>query len=132
MFIGPYCDIGKGCKFGKNVTFQGRNRTGDECFFGDNVTIKYGTILTHKVTIGENTFIGPNVITLGSDVNRKTTHGTIIGQNCFIGAGVIINPGVKICNNVTVGAMSFVTKDITEEGTYVGVPARNINCKVKT
>ena len=31
-----------------------------------------------------------------------------------------------ICDNAVIGAGAVVTKDITEPGTYVGIPARKI------
>lgn len=33
---------------------------------------------------------------------------------------------VRICEDVTVGAGAVVVGDITESGTYVGVPARKV------
>lgn len=49
-----------------------------------------------------------------------------IGEDCWIGGGVIIVPGVKIGNGVTVGAGSVVTKDLPDRVVAVGNPARVI------
>jgi UDP-3-O-[3-hydroxymyristoyl] glucosamine N-acyltransferase len=125
-FIGSYCEIGENLSIGSNVIIQGRNRTGNFCRIDDNVTIKYGAILTSKVLLKKNAFLGPNVITLGSTHKREEVHGTIIGENSYIGAGSKIAGGVKISDNITVGAISFVNKDLTTEGIYVGIPAKII------
>ena len=63
--IGPYCEIKNNVTLGSNVVLQGRNRIAKNCVIDDNVTIKYGTILTNYVHIKECTFVGPNVIIFG-------------------------------------------------------------------
>ncbi len=49
-----------------------------------------------------------------------------VGNGTWIGAGAVVSNNVSICGEVTVGAGAVVVKDITESGTYVGVPARKI------
>ena len=71
-------------------------------------------------------FLGPNVITLGSTHKRVTVHGTTIGSNTYIGAGCKIAGGIIIGDNLTVGALSYVNKNINETGVYVGVPIKKI------
>ena len=44
---------------------------------------------------------------------------------CRIGSNVTLLP-VKICDDVTIGAGSVVTKDIVEPGIYAGNPTRRI------
>lgn len=122
--VGSYCEIGDSTVIGKNCVLQGRVRTGPEVVIEDEVVIKYGAILTNTALIKNNAFIGPNVITLGGGHNRQRVNGIIIGKNCYIGAGTKIASGVEICDNVVIGANSFVTKDIVESGIYVGTPAK--------
>lgn len=50
----------------------------------------------------------------------------VIGNNVYVGANAIILPNVHIADNVVIGAGAVVTKDITEDGVYVGVPAKRI------
>jgi UDP-3-O-[3-hydroxymyristoyl] glucosamine N-acyltransferase len=124
--IGSYCELEEYTTIGKNCTLQGRVRTGPHVVIEDDVVIKYGTILTDTALVKRNVFIGPNVITLGGGHDRKRINGTVIGRNCYIGAGTKIAGGVEICDNVVTGANSFVNKDITEPGIYVGTPVRKI------
>ena len=56
-------------------------------------------------------------------VRRIHTH-THIGNQCFIGMNSIILPGVKIGNNVIVGAGAVVTKDIPSNTIVAGNPAK--------
>jgi UDP-3-O-[3-hydroxymyristoyl] glucosamine N-acyltransferase len=124
--IGSYCELEEGTIVGNNCVLQGRVRTGPKVVIEDDVVIKYGTILTDTALVKRNVFIGPNVITLGGGHDRKRVNGTVIGNNCYIGAGTKIAGGVEICDDVVTGANSFINKDITEPGTYVGTPAIKI------
>lgn len=124
--IGSYCEIEEGVMIGNNCVIQGRIRIGPHAVLEDNVVVKYGTIITDYAMIRNNTFIGPNVITLGAEADRKKKIGAIIGKNCFIGAGTKISAGSKICDNVIVGANSFVKADIKKPGIYAGTPVKCI------
>ena len=66
------------------------------------------------------------MITLGSTHQRVTVHGTIIGSSTYIGAGSKIAGGTQIGDNIVTGALSFVNKNLSEAGIYVGEPVRKI------
>lgn len=83
----------------------------------------YHGIVIHKDTIVHSgTLIYQNV-TIGG--NGKTW-GAEIGQDCFIGSGACILGKIKIGNNVKIGANAVVLRDIPDDCTVVGVPARII------
>ena len=42
-----------------------------------------------------------------------------------IGAGAVVLPGIRIGARVRVGAGAVVTKDVVDDATVVGVPARS-------
>lgn len=69
----------------------------------------------HDVEIGNYNEIMPGAKLLG---------GVKIGNSCRIGSNATILPNVKICSDVVIGAGAVVNKDITEPGTYIGVPAK--------
>jgi len=50
-----------------------------------------------------------------------------LGSNIVIGTNTVVMGPVRICDDVVIGAMSLVNKDIIEPGTYVGCPARKIS-----
>lgn len=83
----------------------------------DNVIINTRAIVEHDCLVGANSHIAPGAILLGA---------VAIGECCFIGAGACILPGIKIGNNVVVGAGAVVTKDITNNSTVIGIPARSL------
>lgn len=51
----------------------------------------------------------------------------MIGDNVYIGPNVCIVEDVRVGNNVTIGAGAVVVKDIPENATVVGVPAKVLN-----
>ena len=54
------------------------------------------------------------------------TKPIMIGKNSFIGARAMILPGVCIGDQVIVGAMSVVSKDVPDHQIVVGNPAKKI------
>ncbi len=115
--------IGKGCYIDSRVSSSGQN------YVGDNVTLRYDTILARGVSVGDNTYICPRVMTNNLNKEQDGIGGAHIGRDCFIGTNVVLQYGVKVCDNVIVGSMSFVNKDIVEPGVYVGVPAKKMDKK---
>lgn len=82
-----------------------------------------GCVVHPKAIIGKDCRIYQNVSIAGRN-NRGTP---VIGDNVFIGANTCILGGVKIGNNVTIGAMSLVIMDIPDNCTAVGIPAKVIS-----
>jgi maltose O-acetyltransferase len=86
----------------------------------------------HLIHIGKNCIFAPQSMVLTHDASYFLFTGeyrvapVTIGDNCFIGYEAIIMPGVKIGNNVVVGAGSIVTKDVPSDSVVAGVPARMI------
>ena len=110
-------------------------------------------ILDDEIIIGEGSFIGANsILTTNIQIGNHAilNRGNHIGHDCIIGnyfsamPGSIVSGNVHIGNgvylgtnssviekkyllhNITIGANSVVIRDITESGTYVGVPVKKI------
>lgn len=56
----------------------------------------------------------------------EITKPITIGNDVYIGNNVILLPGVSIGNNVVIGAGAVVTKNIPSNSVAVGVPAKVI------
>ena len=105
-------------------------------------TIIEGSVVLDKlfpegIHIGENTLVAGGVKILSHDHCKRVgnnqpflTH-TYIGRNCFIAVDSIILPGVKIGDEVIVGAGSVVTKDVPSNTVVAGNPARIIRKNIK-
>lgn len=83
------------------------------------------------IHIGKNTGIAREAMILSHDASRKLKTDTCIGDNCLIGTRAIILPGVKIGNEVIVGAGSVVMKDVPSNCLVAGNPARIIEKDIK-
>ena len=102
---------------------------------GKNLFIDHGM----GVVVGETSEIGENVtiyhgVTLGGispaensldQVNVKR-HPTI-KNNVIIGSGAQILGPITVDKNARIGANTVILKNVPENGTMVGNPARNIN-----
>ncbi len=89
--------------------------------------IGYGLYIGHHmcVVVNDSAILGNNVnlsqfVTIGANDGKAA----VIGDNVYIGPSVCIVGNVKIGSNATIGAGSVVTKDIDENATVAGVPAK--------
>lgn len=71
----------------------------------------------------DNYYLIPNCFI---DIGYTKIGGVKVGNNVFVGADTVILPSVTIGNNVIIGAHSTVTHDITDNSVVVGSPAKII------
>ena len=57
----------------------------------------------------------------------RTAGNVRVGKGSWIGIGSVVSNNVNICSDCKLGAGAVVVKDITEPGTYVGVPVRRVD-----
>ncbi len=103
-----------GVKIGSDVEI-GANTTVDRGAIGDTV-ICDGVRLDNLVMIGHNVHIGAHT---AMAAQTGIAGSTTVGERClFAGKGGSVGH-VTICDDVIVKGMSYVSKDITEAGTYM-------------
>ncbi len=83
------------------------------------------------VVIGETAEVGDNVtiyhgVTLGGTGKDKGKRHPTVKDNVIIGAGAKVLGPIIIGNNVKIGANSVVLKDVPDNATAVGIPAKLI------
>lgn len=126
--------IGDCCRFGRHVVLETWGQ--GEVVIGDNVRLNAGVhIVAHeRITIGSDCLIGEyssvrdadHVVSLMSKTRTQGHHAKaiVIGSNVWIGRGVAVLKGVKVGDDVVIGANSVVTRDVAPRSVAAGVPAR--------
>lgn len=113
------------CDYGYNIEI------GENFYSNHNLVI----LDANKVKFGDNVFIAPNCgfYTAGHPLDYETRNKGLeyakpieVGNNVWIGGNVVVLLGVKIGDNVVIGAGSIVTKDIPSNSVAVGNPCRVI------
>jgi len=94
--------IGNNCYIDSGVKSSGRNK------IGDNVIIRYDSIIARDVTIEDDVFISPQVMTIYSDHKREKHPGTVIGRGAFIATQALLGASVKIGPETVIGSKSYV------------------------
>lgn len=132
-----------------------RHEKAELCGFGSGTTVYDSAIVIGSVSVGSNTWIGPNVLldgsgnlTIGNNCSisagvqiythdsvrwaisggvEKYEYGpTAIGDNCYIGPNVIIQKDISIGQGSIIGANSLVNKSVPPNSKAYGSPIRII------
>lgn len=114
----------------KHVALALQNRTSE--VWGVDIhpaaTMGSGLLLDHAtgVVVGETAVVGDNCtilhgVTLGGTGKERGDRHPKIGDRVSIGAGATVLGNIRVANDVTIGAMAVVTKDVPAGMTVVGL-----------
>lgn len=116
LIIGSNVEIGACCSIDRGAI--------SDTEIHDGVKLDNQIQIAHNVIIGKNSAIAASSAIAGS---------TVIGKNFRMGGMSGVIGHIKICDNVTVGAHTLITKDIKEPGNYVGtMPTQDKNSWAKS
>tara|TARA_B100000287_G_scaffold375209_1_gene375517 strand:+ start:393 stop:1328 length:936 start_codon:yes stop_codon:yes gene_type:complete len=117
-----------GLKIGKNVEI-GANCSIDRGAL-DDTEIHDGVILDNLIHIAHNVILGQNSAIAASCAIAGSTK---IGKNFQMGGLSGVLGHLEICDDVTVGAHTLITKNISKPGNYIGImPAQDYKDWAKT
>lgn len=118
--IGPFAHIRPGCIIANGV------KVGDYVEL-KKANIKEKTKVPHlayvgDAEIGSKTNVGAG--TIFANYDGKNKHKTIVGNSVFIGSNSTLVAPIRLKDKAKTGAGAVVTKDVEEDTTVIGVPAR--------
>ena len=85
---------------------------------GNNIIVGTGSTIDHDSIIKDHSLISAGV-TVGAE--------TKIEEEVLLALGSKVISGVTICKGALIGAGALVMGEISEPGTYIGMPAKKIN-----
>lgn len=110
--IGEQVELGVGTAVMAGAVINCCTKIGKGCI------INTGSTIDHDNYIEDYVHISPGVHIAGT---------VKIGKGTWLGVGSIVSNNLNIIGGCKIGAGAVVVKDITETGTYVGVPARRVS-----
>jgi sugar O-acyltransferase (sialic acid O-acetyltransferase NeuD family) len=110
--IGQQVEINPGTVIMAGVIINCYTRIGSGCIINTGVTVDHDNVLQNFV------HLSPGVHLAGA---------VEVGQGSWLGVGSVVSNNVRISEGCIIGAGAVVIKDISETGTYVGVPVRRVS-----
>ncbi len=113
--IHPSAIIAKDVIIGEGTAVMAGTVINPSSVIGNHCIINSGSVVEHDNRLADFVHLSPNA----------TLCGTVeVGENTHIGAGVTVKNNTNITANCIIGIGAAVIDDITEAGTYCGVPAK--------
>jgi sugar O-acyltransferase (sialic acid O-acetyltransferase NeuD family) len=93
------------------------------CSVTTNIRIGDYVVLNLNCTVGHDTVIGDYV---QANPGCHISGNVVLEGGVSLGTGTAVIEGTRISKDIVTGAQAAVVKDLIDEGTYVGVPAKPI------
>lgn len=113
----PHCG---GVRLESNVEI-GASCVIDKSLFGGATVIGQNTKIDNLVQIGHNCMIGRDVLICS---HVQISGSVTIGDRCYLAPSSTIRDQVSIISEAFIGMSAVVNKNITDPGTYIGIPAK--------
>lgn len=112
--ISPRASIDEGTVVMQGAIIQTCAKVGKHCI------INTGASVDHDCVLDDYVHVAPHATVAG---------GVEVGECSWIGAGAVVKQYIKIGRNCMIGAGAVVVKDVPDNTTVIGNPARDIKTK---
>lgn len=107
--VSKYAEIGAGTVVMHHAVVNAGAKVGNGCIINTFANVE------HDVVIGDFCHISTGAIVNGD---------ARLADGIFIGSQSVVNQGIHIDSHIVVASLSVVNKNLSENGVYVGSPAR--------
>jgi serine O-acetyltransferase len=120
-------------RFLTGIEIHPKAKVGKNLFIdhGMGVVIGETSEIGNNVTIYHNVTLGGSSPSIDSERQRHEKRHPTIGHDVVIGSGAQIIGPIKVGNNARIAANAVVVKDVPENATMVGIPARAVKLENK-
>jgi UDP-2-acetamido-3-amino-2,3-dideoxy-glucuronate N-acetyltransferase len=127
--VGDQAHVREGTSIGEGTVIGRGSAVGQETVVGAGVRVQTNAWLTSCMTVEDDVFVGPGVVTMNDDTMARLAagdrlRGPVLRRACRVGGGVLITPGVEIGEEAFVAAGAVVVRDVAPRTMVRGVPAR--------
>ena len=117
LIVSPDAIVNEGVSGGEGAVVMDGAVISSGATIGRGAIVNTNSTIEHDVFLAEWVHVAPGATICG---------GVTVGQFSMIGAGATVIEGIRIAAGCMVGAGATVVRDLTEQGVYVGCPARRI------
>ncbi|WP_031514134.1 acetyltransferase [Desulfofalx alkaliphila] len=118
ILIHPSAIIGEQVEIDAGTVIMAGTVINCSTMIGKGCIVNTGATIDHDCVIEDYTHISPGVHIAGT---------VIVGRGTWLGIGSVVSNNINITSDCIVGAGAVVVKDITEAGTYIGLPVKKIH-----
>lgn len=115
--VAPTAQVGATASVGPGSVLLHRTVLGANARVGRGSIVNTGATVDHDCVVGDFVHLAPGVNLAGT---------VTVGDGAMIGIGASVIPGIRVGAGATVGAGAVVVRDVPDNVTVVGVPAREL------
>lgn len=115
--IHPNAVIGAGVRIGAGTAVMAGAVVNCAAVIGKGCILNTNCSLDHDAVIGDYVHVSPGAALAG---------GVRVGRGSWLGIGSVVSNRITVCGGCILGAGCVVVRDLTEPGTYVGIPAGKV------
>lgn len=115
--VHPAASISRRVQIGEGSVVMAGAVVNSDVRIGRGCIINTGASVDHDCVVGDFAHVS---------VGAHLAGNVHVGSGTWVGIGATVSNNVAICPDCMIGAGAVVVRDITEPGTYVGVPAKKL------